>query len=454
MKRDLTSGNVAWSLFSFALPMILGNLMQQLYNIADMWVVGKFVGSDAVAAAGSAYSLVTFLTSVFIGLCMGSGALMSYYGGRQDKDRLRSCVLTSFVLIGAISVLLSIAVLLFSRPILTLLQTPVEIFDMLESYVRLLVPGLIFIFLYNYFAFALRSTGNSVVPLVFLCVSSVINIILDILFVAGFSLGLDGAAIATVISQIIAGVGAAVYVCVKEPIFRPSFNEFLHGDKPIGEILHFSLVSSAQQSVMNFGILMIQGLVNSFGVAVMSAFAAAVKIDTFAYMPAQEFGNAYSILISQNHGAGKNDRIADATKKALLASIAFCLLVSLVIFIFAPSLMGIFIDAADADIISIGVQYLRIEGAFYALIGILFLLYGYFRGINRPTISFILTIISLGMRVILAYALSAVDFIGVVGIWWSIPIGWLLADIAGFVFMRRVKIQCSNHKTRQDWVSD
>ncbi len=169
----------------------------------------------------------------------------------------------------------------------------------------------------------------------------------------------------------------------------------------------------------------------------MAAFAATVKIDTFAYMPAQEFGNAYSIFISQNFGAEKTERVKQGTGKAMTVSAVFCGLISALVFAFARFLMLIFVDAGETEIIEIGMQYLRIEGAFYIGIGILFLLYGYFRGVNRPGVSLVLTVISLGTRVALAYILAAVPGIGVLGIWWAIPIGWALADVTGFVLMRR-----------------
>lgn len=201
------------------------------------------------------------------------------------------------------------------------------------------------------------------------------------------------------------------------------------------EIFSYSAATGVQQSVMNFGILMVQGLVNSFGTAVMAAFAAGVKIDTLAYMPAQEFGNAYSIFISQNHGAGRSDRIRSGTKSAVCVVLGFCVIASAAVFLLAPRLMGIFVDLGEREIINIGAGYLRIEGACYVGIGILFLLYGYFRAVERPKISLLLTIISLGMRVALAYAFAPV--FGVGAIWWAIPVGWLLADITGAVLMRR-----------------
>ena len=187
---------------------------------------------------------------------------------------------------------------------------------------------------------------------------------------------------------------------------------------------------------MNLGILMVQGLVNSFGTAVMAAFAAAVKIDAFAYMPVQDFGNAFSTFIAQNHGAKQEERIQKGLKEAVRISVIFCIIISAVVWICARQLMMIFVDAGETMIIAEGVRYLRIEGAFYCGIGCLFLLYGLYRALEKPGISVILTIISLGTRVALAYLLSAIPGIGVVGIWWSVPIGWALADIAGFAYYR------------------
>lgn len=437
MNRDLTKGNVTGSLLMFAGPMIMGNLLQQCYNIVDTWVVGRYVGADALAAVGSSYTLMTFLNSLLIGLCMGSGAVFSYYIGKGDRQKVRDCAQTSFVLVGLLAVTVSVVVQCFREQILWLLRTPKQLMQMTEDYLVIIFTGIVFIFLYNYFAFLLRALGNSVVPLCFLGVASVLNIGLDLFFVLQLKLGLQGAALATVIAQAVSGVGLGVYIWKKEPFFCFSLRNFIQGEKPVAEICKYSGMTCMQQSVMNFGILMVQSLVNSFGPAVMAAFAATVKIDTFAYMPAQEFGNAYSIFISQNHGAGKTDRVREGTRKALGVSAAFCGVVSVFVFVLARYLMLIFVRAQDTQIIEIGMQYLRIEGAFYVGIGVLFLLYGYFRGINRPGISLVLTIISLGTRVVLAYILAAVPAIGVLGIWWAIPIGWALADVVGIAAMRR-----------------
>ena len=439
MKKDLTQGNVTKNMLLFAGPMILGNLLQQFYNIADTLVVGRFLGPDALAAVGSAYTLMTFLTSILIGMCMGCGALFSYYFGRKEESRMKSAMRLSFLLIGGATVLLNLLVMALCRPILRLLQTPDELMEMMHSYVWIIFMGLIFVFLYNYFAYLLRAVGNSVAPLYFLGSTALLNIVLDLAFVISFRWGIAGAAAATVIAQAVSGIGLMAYTWTKEPKLRFHRRETGGEKASMGEILRFSFSSSVQQSVMNFGILMIQGLVNSFGPVVMAAFAAAVKIDSFAYMPAQEFGNAFSLFISQNHGAGRDDRVKQGMGSALRVSMAFCLAVSLAIFLFAPWLMMLFVSPKETAVIAVGVGYLRIEGAFYCGIGVLFLLYGYYRGINRPEMSLVLTVISLGTRVLLAYVLAPIPQIGVYGIWSAIPIGWLLADITGILYRRRLE---------------
>lgn len=436
MKRDLTEGNVAGTMLRFSGPMILGNLLQQCYNIADTLIVGKVLGADALAAVGSAYTLMTFLTSIIIGLCMGSSAVFSVYFGKKESRRMKDSMTVSFLFIAAVTVVMNIIVFTGIHPILRILQVPAEIYDLMQEYVRIIFCGLIFVFLYNYFAFLLRSVGNSVVPLCFLGVSTVINVMLDVMFVMGLKQGVGGAAFATVLAQIISGIGIGVYVWIKEPELRPKKKEFMIGKNTLAEVVRHSAAACIQQSVMNFGILMIQGLVNSFGTAVMAAFAAAVKIDSFAYMPAQEFGNAFSLFISQNHGAGKGERVREGIRQAVKISVSFCLAVSLFIFFSAPFLMQIFVKKTEVEIIRIGTEYLRIEGVFYCGIGLLFLLYGFYRGVEKPEMSLVLTVISLGTRVLLGYLLSPISFIGVKGIWWAIPIGWFLADVTGLVYMK------------------
>lgn len=434
MKTDLTHGPVMKTMLRFAVPMILGNLMQQCYNIADTLIVGQFLGAGALAAVGSAFSLMTFLTSILLGLAMGSGTVFSMRFGQKDALGLKEGILASFTLLGAVTVVLNVAVFLGIDWIIRVLQTPADLVGLMREYLIVIFAGLVGIFLYNFFASLLRSIGNSVVPLLFLAVSAVLNIALDLWFVAGLNRGVAGAAEATVISQYVSGIGIAVYTWVKCPeLIRKDRAVRLRWSR-VREITSYSALTCLQQSIMNLGILAVQGLVNSFGTTVMAAFAAAVKIDAFAYLPVQDFGNAFSIFTAQNFGAGKTDRIRKGIRVATLTSMLFGLLISIAVFVFAEPLMTLFIDAGETAVIAEGVRYLRIEGAFYYLIAALFLLYGLYRALGKPGMSVVLTIVSLGIRVALAYALAPIPLFGVVGIWWSVPIGWLLADALGLIY--------------------
>lgn len=441
MENELTRGPVMKTMLRFAVPMILGNLLQQCYNIADTLIVGKFLGADALAAVGSAFSLMTFLTSILLGLAMGSGTVFSIRFGQKDTLGLKEGILASFALLGAVTLLLNILIFVGIDWIIWALRTPSELVKLMREYLLVIFAGMIAIFLYNFFASLLRSLGNSVVPLVFLAISACLNIGLDLWFVAGLNRGVAGAAEATVISQYVSGVGIALYTKAKFPELLKREEKVRLRFSRIREITGFSALTCLQQSIMNLGILAVQGLVNSFGTTIMAAFAAAVKIDAFAYLPVQDFGNAFSIFVAQNFGAKQTDRIKKGIRVAVLTSLAFSLFISLCVFVFARPLMTLFIDAEETAVIAEGVRYLHIEGAFYFLIGGLFLLYGLYRALGKPGMSVVLTIVSLGLRVALAYTLSAIPAIGVVGIWWSVPIGWFLADAlgVGYYFVKQKK---------------
>ena len=434
MNNELTRGPVLKSLLWFAIPMILGDLLQQCYNVADTLIVGRFLCADALAAVGSAFSLMTFLTSILLGLSMGSGVVFSIRYGQGDIQGLKERIYASFLLLAGVTVVLNVLVFAGTDWILWFMKVPDEIQGYMKDYLVVIFAGLAGIFLYNYFASLLRALGNSKVPLLFLAVSAILNIFLDLWFVLGLKRGVAGAAEATVISQYVSGIGIAVYAFLKFPLIRPQGEKIRIRLSCMKEIISFSALTCIQQSVMNLGILMVQGRVNSFGPAVMAAFAAAVKIDAFAYMPVQDFGNAVSTFIAQNYGAGQEERIRKGLKYSILTSMAFCLFITTGIWLLARPLMLLFVDAGETAIIAEGVRYLHIEGTFYCGIGCLFLLYGLYRAVGKPGMSVVLTIISLGTRVVLAYALSAIPEIGVVGIWWSVPIGWFLADLTGLAY--------------------
>lgn len=440
MNIDMTQGSAMQSMLRFAVPMVLGNLLQQCYNVADTLIVGKFLGANALAAVGSSFTLMTFLTSILLGLCMGSGTLFSIRFGERNEKRLKEEICASFVLIGSLTIVLNILAIVFLDKIQLFLQVPEEVWRDMRSYLSCVFCGIFATFLYNYFASLLRAIGNSTLPLIFLAISAILNIALDLWFVIGMKWGVAGAALATVTAQYLSGIGIAIYAWTCVPWLKMKKEEYRVRWNCMREIAGFSMLTCVQQSVMNLGILLVQGVVNSFGAAVMAAFAAAVKIDAFAYMPVQDFGNAFSTFIAQNYGAKKEQRIRAGLRGAVLTVMIFCALVSVVVWVLARPLMLLFVEAGEMDIIADGVRYLRIEGTFYFGIGCLFLLYGLYRALGKPGMSVVLTVVSLGTRVVLAYVLSGIPAIGVIGIWWSVPIGWILADMTGiFYYIKKRK---------------
>ena len=440
-KRDLTTGSITGGLWSFAIPLMLGNVFQQFYNLADTWVVGRYVGDNALAAVGSSYTLLTFLTSVITGLSLGTGAYVSMEFGRRRDDEIRSGVYMSSVMIGALALGIMLLFYMLVDPIIALLCVPTEIAGDMKTYLLWVFIGFFATFLYNYISNLLRAVGNSVVPLVFLSLSVVLNVALDLYFVISLEMGITGAAAATVISQYVSGIGLLLYFIFACPEYRVKKEDMHFEHEKFKKILSLSGFTCLQQSVMNFGILVVQGIVNSFGAVVMAAFAVAVKIDTIAYMPLQDFGNAFSVFVAQNFGAQKTERIRSGIRQAALSVAIFSMAVSAIVFCFASPLMSIFVDSANQNTIAEGVRYLQIEGACYIGIGVLFMLYGYYRAVNMPLMSVVLTVVSLGTRVLLAYTLPKTGSVGVVGIWLSVPIGWFLADACGIIyyFARKIK---------------
>ncbi len=437
MHKDLTQGTITKSLILFALPLILGNILQQFYNVVDTFVVGKMIGADALAAVGATYSIMTFITSIILGLCMGAGVLFSMLYGAKKEHELKISFVMSFIFILILSVVIMVCTLFMKDQILHFLNIPIVIYDMTSRYFVIVALGIIFTFLYNYFASLSRALGDSKTPFVFLGISTVLNIVLDVIFVAYVYKDVSSVAYATVIAQAISALAMMIYCIKTKKEYMPQVVHCRYNSTILKKFLNYSLLTCLQQSVMNFGIMMVSGLVNSFGVSVMAGFNTAVKIDTIAYMPSQDFGNAFSTFVAQNTSANKSERVKKGLQTSMLISTLFNIVMSVIIFVFAKDLMMLFVDGKETEVIRIGVQYLQIEGACYIGIGILFLWYGYYRGIGQASMSVILTVISLGTRVLLAYILSS--YIGVIGIWLSIPIGWFLADITGLIYYMKKK---------------
>lgn len=437
MQCDFTQGPIRRSLMVFSLPLIGGNLLQQLYNIVDTWIVGRYLGNAALGAVGSAFALMILLNSLLLGLCMGSGVVFSQLWGEGKQDEMKTAQVNAFLLIAAATAVLLAISYLALPAISRLMRIPPEAAEDFTAYLGIIFLGIPFTFLFHFFSAELRSVGNSLTPLVYLLISTVGNIVLDLLFVLRFHWGVAGAAWATVLAQGISAVGLALDTFFRVPQLRPGREHLRIEGKTMGRIASVSTLTSVQQSIMNFGILMVQSLVNSFGVATMAAFAAGVKIDSFAYSPAQDFANGFATFVAQNDGAGQKERVRQGFRAAAGMSLGFCLVVSVLVFVFAKPLLILFIDPSDVEVLAIGTTYLRMEGVFYVGIGMLFLLYATYRGLEQAGMSIVLTVISLGLRVVLSYALA--PHWGAWVIWLSIPIGWLVADIVGLYGLHRRK---------------
>ncbi|MCM0650867.1 MATE family efflux transporter [Clostridium swellfunianum] len=439
MVTDMTKGNPTKTILKFSLPFLIGNLFQQLYNIVDSVVVGKFIGTESLAAVGSSFMLMNFFSFIIIGLCMGASAVYSFFFGEKNYSKLRKSIFISFSLIGFFTVILSIAIILNIDNMLLLIKTPQSIFKGSSDYLRIIFGGLIFVFLFNACSALLRSIGDSRTPLYFLVLAAIINIVLDLVFVINFNMGIEGVALATIIAQAVSSVLCLVYAFLKIPLIRLKREDMVF-DKNISLMIgKYSILTSIQQSIMTFGMVCVQGIVNTFGPDTIAAFTAAGKIDSIAYLPVQDFGNAFSTYIAQNKGAKNTSRIHEGIKSAARTIVLFCLVFSTLIFINSKNLMKIFVNADEINVITLGVEYLSIISVFYILIGFLFMFYGFFRGIGALNTSLILTIMSLGTRVIMAYVLSRIPQLAQRGIWWSVPLGWFLADSIGLTIYLKMK---------------
>lgn len=430
--NDLTIGKPLQQIIKFAIPMMIGNLVQQLYNIVDAIVVGHVVGSEGLAAVSGSFTIIVFVTSIIIGLTMGAGVVYAQYFGAKDMQKLKQAICIGSISILGITIILEIGSLYGLTWILKCMQTPVQIEEMTKSYLGIVLGGIFFVFLYNTMACILRAVGDSRTPLYFLILSALLNIGLDLFFTMRLGLGVKGAAIATVIAQAVSALCCMIYGYKKLSFLRIKHYKLKWDSGIFMQISQYAILTSIQQSIMNFGILMVQGLVNSFGVTAMAAFGAVTKIDAFAYMPVQDFGNAFATYVAQNKGAEKEDRIKEGVKYAVRVIAVFCIIISILVLMNGRALIGIFVQQEEVLVIETGLDYLRIVAPYYMLIGFLFMYYGYYRGNGQAGMSIVLTVISLGTRVILAYGLASIPSIGLKGVWWAIPIGWALADCVGY----------------------
>jgi len=422
----MTKGSPTKTIAIFALPMILGNVFQQLYNIVDSVVVGNYVGSNALAAVGTAFPVTFMGIAVAMGLTMGCSVVISQLFGAGKIKEMRKAIYTSAIFLLMVSVAVSAIGLVISGPILRLLNTPDEIFAASKTYLAIFFGSIVFMFAYNAFSAMFRALGDSKTPLYFLIVATIINIVLDLLFVISFGMGVAGVAWATLISQAVSGLLCYIYMVKRVAVLRFEKDEMAFDKNILKSVVKFGIPSSIQQFIVSFGMLAIQGLVNSYGTDVIAGYTSATKIDSIGMMPMMNLSMALSTYVAQNIGAGQIKRVKQGFNSTLVITCVICLATSALILPFGKNMINMFVDSeASANVIEIGAQYLQVVSAFYILFGIMFTANGVLRGSGDLNFFMFISIFNLGVRVAAAYALAY--FIGYEAIWWSIPVGWAIA---------------------------
>lgn len=434
---DFSKGRASRTILLFSLPLIAQSLLQSLYNVVDSMIIGLFLGQDALSSVASSYSLMALLGSAMIGLSLGSGVVFSFYEGRQEKEKVRRSHLMSLYLLFSLALAVMLLSLAFLRQIVIFLKVPDELQRDLAGYLKpifLAIPSLAVVY---WASSILRSKGNSVAPFLTLSFSFLLNIFLDVLFIKTFERPVVGAAVATALSEY-ASAFILLFLLWRKGLLSLKRNELKPEMGILKEILSLSLLTSLQQSIMNLGILMVQALVNSYGAVLISAFSIGVKADGIAYLPLQEYGNGLGYFISENRGRKDDRRIREGVRSAIFFIFIYGLAASIIVNLLSSSIAYLFLKDPGQEVVELLSRYLLIEGSFYILIGFLFLLYGYFRSMNRPLVSLVLTIVSLGVRVAFSYLFHTTS-LGYDAIFLSIPIGWFLADFLGFLLMWRKK---------------
>lgn len=434
MAKNMTEGSPYKLILAFSLPMLVGNVFQQLYNVVDTIVVGRFVSSNALAAIGTATPAMFFSLSLFGGLGVGMSVVISQFYGAKEYDNVQKALSTGMYFTAFLTVVLTIFGLVITRPLLRLMQVPDEIIGDSSTYLYIIFAGIIFMVIYNAYAAVLRGIGDSMTPMIFLIMATLLNVVLDLWFVIRFGLGVAGVATATVIAQGFSGICCYFYVKYKVPALKidPQNRVF---DKDILRImLRMGIPSAIQQTFISISQMAVQSLVNSYGPIVMAGYTSATKIDNFAMQPSMSIGNALGIFVGQNIGAGKMDRVEKGFKSTFFMEWAVGITMSVLAFLFAPQLIGLFNHGEDsAAIIAVGSQYLRTVGMFYAVLGTMYVFQNLFRGSGDTVMTLVVSMSNFSVRVAGAYALASVKWIGQEAIWWAIPIGWAVADVVALI---------------------
>lgn len=434
--KDFTVGKEAKLILQFSVPLVLGNIFQNLYNIIDSIIVGRYIGKEALGAVGASFPIIFALISLVIGIGSGASTVISQYFGAKKIDEVKRTIDTIFIFFLGSSILITILGIVFSEHIFILLGLPEDIMPEALSYLNIYLLGMFFFFGFSGISSILRGLGDSKTPLYFMMIATVNNILLDLLFVVVFKWGIQGAAFATILSEGGAFLTAVIYLNKKHPIIKLSFRKYIFDRDIFKSCIRIGLPTGFQQSLVAFGMMAIMSIVNGFGTNAVAAYSAAMRIDSFVKLPAITFSSALSAFVGQNLGAFEEKRAKTGLKATLLFSTIYCIIASLLIILFGKHIMSLF--TTDPDVIKIGQDYLLIVSSFYLLFSVMFSFTGFLRGAGATLIPMIATFTALYIVRIPA-AIFISGMIGVNGIWWAEPMGTFIGMLILLAYYRSGK---------------
>lgn len=425
--KDMTEGNPTKLLISFAIPMVLGNLFQQLYNLVDSMIVGKFVGADALAAVGATGSLHFLFFSVCNGMANGIGINISQCFGAGDHESVKKSIANAAYIMLTVSLFMGTLGSILARPILTMLNTPANILNTSVQYMQISCMGVIAVGTYNCISSILRAIGDSKTPLYFLMLASALNVGLDLLFITGFGWGVEGAAIATIISQAVSGIGCIVFSIFRNPYFKLEKEHLRIEWQIIWKSVRMGIPLAFQMSLIAVSCVALQSVVNIFGSTVVAAFTATSRIEQLVQQPYNSLGMAMSTYSGQNIGAGKTDRVKLGYRKGCMIMITFSLIMLPLIQFAGEPIMKLFVD--EQEVITLGANALKITSWFYVFLGAIYVSRGLLNGAGDAAFAFINGIVEMIGRICLARPMTLIPAIGVWGIWWATGLTWFLAGV-------------------------
>ncbi|MBQ4057668.1 MAG: MATE family efflux transporter [Lachnospiraceae bacterium] len=424
---DMTKGDVTKHLLQFTIPMLIGNLFQQIYNLVDSIIVGRFAGAKALGAVGSVGMVMFLFFSLCVGLSVGVGIIVSQYFGGEDYEKVQKTIANSVYVVGSMGVLMSVVAVVMAPTILDWMNTPVDNYQYALEYMRITGAATIVVALYNTISAVLRALGDSKTPLIFLVVASIVNVVLDLVFVLGFDMGVEGVAIATAMSQCIATVGSLVVAVWKNPFFRFRREHFVIDMKIVKDIFGLGLPVAGQQAMISLSIILLQSVVNSYGSVVMAAYTATSRVEQLVHQPFNSLSMAISTFAGQNVGATQYERVKEGNHKAMKVMFVFTLVMIVIMMIFGDWIVGVFVE--EPDIIAIGSMGLRVTSVMYIGLGMIYVMRGTLNGVGDAKYALINGICEVVGRVVFVMVLTRIPMIGFWSVWLTNGFTWMLAGI-------------------------